>query len=110
MSKERFQRTGMNSFYGEFFCDAVVPKDDFLRTLGQVVFWQRFTYKLLKYYKGKARMGRPPYDPAVLLLLNIRTPLPIKPPRRECPRQLLLSLQQACCGVSPIVVYGPQVP
>ncbi len=33
MSKERFQRTGMNSFYGEFFCDAVVPKDDFLRML-----------------------------------------------------------------------------
>ncbi|TEU08369.1 MAG: hypothetical protein E3J25_12140 [Anaerolineales bacterium] len=67
MSKERFQRTGMNSFYGEFSCDAVVPKDDFLRMLGQVVPWQRFTYKLLKYYKGKAQVGRPPYDPAVLL-------------------------------------------
>ena len=35
--------------------------------LGQVVPWQRFTYKLLKYYKGKAQVGRPPYDPAVLL-------------------------------------------
>jgi len=67
VSKERFQRTGMNSFYGEFFCDAVVPKDDFLRMLGQVVPSQRFTYKLLKHYKGKARMGRRPYDPAVLL-------------------------------------------
>ena len=26
--------------------------------LGQLVPWQRFTYKLLKCYKGKARMGR----------------------------------------------------
>ena len=60
MSKERFQRTGMSSFYGEFFYDAVVPRDDFLRMLGQVVPWQRFTYKLLKYYKGKAQVGRPP--------------------------------------------------
>jgi len=66
MSKERFQRTGMNSFYGEFFCDAVVPKDDFLRMLGQVVPWQRFTYRLVKYYKGKARTGRPQIDPSVV--------------------------------------------
>ena len=73
MSKERFQRTGMNSFYGEFFCDAAVPKDDFLRMLGQVVPWQRFTCKLIKYYKGMARAGRPPYDPAVLLRMLLPT-------------------------------------
>jgi len=77
VSKERLQRTGMNSFYGEFFCDAAVPKDDFLRMLSRVVPWQRFTYKLLKYYQGKARMGRPPYDPAVLLkVLRSRPGLP----------------------------------
>jgi len=31
MGRERFRRSGMNSFYGEFLYDAVVPKDDFLR-------------------------------------------------------------------------------
>ena len=43
LGRERFRRSGMNSFYGEFFYDAVVPNDDFLRMLGQVVPWQRFT-------------------------------------------------------------------
>jgi IS5 family transposase len=67
MSGERYQSGQMGSFYGSFFYDAVVPKDDFLRKLGQVVPWQRFTYKLIKYYRGKGCTGRPPYDPAVLL-------------------------------------------
>ena len=67
MGRERFQSGEMGSFYGKFFYDAVVPKDDFLRKLDEMVPWQRFTYKLLKYYKGKGRIGRPPYDPAVLL-------------------------------------------
>ena len=41
--------------------------------LGQVVPWQRFTCKLIKYYKGMARAGRPPYDPAVLLRMLLPT-------------------------------------
>ena len=67
MSRERFQSTGKSSFYGDYLYDRVVPQDDFLRKLKEVVPWQRFTYKLVKYYKGKARTGRPPYDPAMLL-------------------------------------------
>jgi len=45
----------------------VVPKDHFLVRLNEIIPWQRFTYKLVKYYKGKAKEGRPPYDPALLL-------------------------------------------
>jgi len=67
MSRERFQSTGKTSFYGDYLYERVVPQDDFLRKLKEVVPWQRFTYKLVKYYKGKARTGRPPYDPAMLL-------------------------------------------
>jgi len=67
MSRERFQSTGKTSFYGDYLYDRIVPQDDFLRKLKEVVPWQRFTYKLVKYYKGKARTGRPPYDPAMLL-------------------------------------------
>ena len=67
MSRERFQSTDMNSLYGQFLYDRVVSKDHFLRRLREVVPWQRFTYKLVKYYRGKARLGRPPYDPSILL-------------------------------------------
>ena len=35
--------------------------------LKEVVPWQRFTYKLVKCYRRRAREGRPPYDPAMLL-------------------------------------------
>jgi len=67
MRRERFQSTDMNSLYGQFLYDRVVSKDHFLRKLREVVPWQRFTYKLVKYYRGKARLGRPPYDPSILL-------------------------------------------
>ena len=67
MSRERFQSTDMNSLYGQFLYDRVVSKGHFLRRLREVVPWQRFTYKLVKYYRGKAQQGRPPYDPSILL-------------------------------------------
>jgi len=35
--------------------------------LRQVLPWQRFTYKLVKYYRGQARVGRPPIEPSLLL-------------------------------------------
>ena len=44
-----------------------MPKDHFLVKLNELIPWQRFTYKLIKYYKGKAKEGRPPYDPALIL-------------------------------------------
>lgn len=44
-----------------------MPKDHFLVKLNELIPWQRFTDKLVKYYKGKAKEGRPPYDPALIL-------------------------------------------
>lgn len=67
MSKERFKRDSSDSFYGRFLYEQVVPKDHFLVKLNEIIPWQRFTYKLVKYYKGKAKEGRPPYDPALIL-------------------------------------------
>ncbi len=67
MSKERFQSTGKSSFFGDYLYDRIIPQNHFLRQLRQVVPWQRFTYKLVNYYKGKARVGRPPIEPSVLL-------------------------------------------
>jgi IS5 family transposase len=67
MSSERFQPQDRGSFFGDMIYDRVVPADHFLRKLEELVPWGRFTRKLIKCYRGKARQGRPPYDPAVLL-------------------------------------------
>lgn len=67
MRGERFQSTGKTSFYGDYLYDRIIPQDHFLRKLRDVVPWQRFTYKLVKYYRGKAQVGRPPIDPSVVL-------------------------------------------
>lgn len=67
MGQERFKADTSDSFFGGFLYEQVIPKDHFLLRLKQVVPWQRFTYKLVKYYRGRAKLGRPPYDPAVML-------------------------------------------
>ena len=67
MGRQRFKPNRSDSFFGEFVYEQVVPKDHFLVKLKEMVPWQRFTDKLVKYYKGKARLGRPPYDPVVVL-------------------------------------------
>jgi len=67
MTQVRFKPLDTDSFFGAMVYDRVVPQDHFLRKLDEVVPWQRFTYKLVKYYRGRAKEGRPPYEPAVLL-------------------------------------------
>ncbi|MEW6568928.1 MAG: transposase, partial [Chloroflexota bacterium] len=67
MAGERFQQQEPGSFFGDFLYQQVVPADHFLRQLQQVVPWQRFSKTLVRFYLGKARQGRPPYDPVVLL-------------------------------------------
>ena len=66
MSKERFRGDSSDSFYGRFLYGQV-PKDHFLVRLKEFIPWQRFTYKLVKYYKEKAKEGRLLHDPAVIL-------------------------------------------
>jgi len=67
MSGQRFQETDENSFFGRFLYDRIVPADHFLRRLLEIIPWERFTKMLLEYYRGGAREGRPPYDPALVL-------------------------------------------
>lgn len=67
MGQERFKRLGKDSFFGKMVYDRVIPRDHFLMRLDEVIPWQRFTDKLVKYYRGGAKEGRPPYDPALLL-------------------------------------------
>lgn len=67
MAHERFRETGKDSFFGDLVYDRVVPQDHFLRKLNQVVDWHPFTKKLLRYYKGGAEYGPPPYAPTLVL-------------------------------------------
>lgn len=62
-----FKKHSTDSFFGDFLYEMVVPKDHFLVKARGTVDWGRFTKKLLKHYKGEARVGRAPYEPSILL-------------------------------------------
>ena len=67
MAEPKLQQTASDSFYGDYLYENIVPKSHFLRQLREIVPWQRFTYRLIKYYRGRGQVGRPPIDPAIML-------------------------------------------
>ena len=71
MEHQRFVETGKGSFFGDYLYDQVVPADHFLRKLNEMVEWKRYTRKLIRLYKGEGVVGRPPFDPAVLLKVEL---------------------------------------
>ena len=71
MAKERFVETGKNSFFGDYIYDQIVPQDHFLRKLKEIIPWERFTKRLIVLYKGGGRYGRPPFDPALMLKMEM---------------------------------------
>jgi len=71
MEQPRFVETGSGTFFGEYLYDQVVPQDHFLRILRTVVDWEYFTKRLIKIYKGQGVVGRPPFDPAMVLKVEV---------------------------------------
>lgn len=71
MEQQRFVETGSGSFFGEYLYDQVVPEEHFLRKLREVVDWGYFTRRLIKLYKGQGVAGRPPFDPALILKVEV---------------------------------------
>jgi len=71
MEKERFVETGRSSFFGDYLYDQIVPEGHFLRKLKQHIPWERFTKRLVKLYKGGGIYGRPPFDPALVLKMEL---------------------------------------
>ena len=67
MAKVRCKETSVDSFFGNFLYDQKVSRNHFLRKLNEVVDWDRFTTKLLGYYRGKGETGQAPYNPAIML-------------------------------------------
>ena len=71
MEKERFAETGRSSFFGDYGYDRIVPAGHFLRKLKEIIPWERFTQRLIKLYKGEGIVGRPPFDPALVLKMEL---------------------------------------
>ena len=67
MMKKPFKRLGTGSFFGGYPYEHAVPENHFLRRLEDVVEWEMFTGKLIRLYRGRAKRGRPPYNPVVIL-------------------------------------------
>jgi len=71
MEQQRFAETGRDSFFGDYLYNQVVSQDHFLRKLKQEIDWGRFTRKLIRLYKGEGLVGRPPFDPAMVLKVEL---------------------------------------
>ena len=71
MEKPRYKKTDNQSFYGEYLSVQIVPQNHFLRVLRDIINWERFIQKLIKLYKGEGLVGRPPFDPGLLLKVEL---------------------------------------
>ncbi len=67
MAKVRCKETRVDTFFANFLYDQKVSRSHFLRKLNEVVDWDRFTRKLLGYYRGKGEIGQTPYNPTIML-------------------------------------------
>ena len=67
MADTHYRDTGKDSFWGGYFYDRVVPQDHFLRALKSLFRWDRLGERLIGLYEGKGVVGRPPYDPILML-------------------------------------------
>lgn len=63
----KFKKHTMNSFFGNFLYDQVLPQDHFLVVAKKIINWDRFTNRCIKWYKWSGEAGSPPYNPAMLL-------------------------------------------
>ncbi len=67
MGARRFKHLGAGTFFGDFVYQRAVAPDHFLRKLADLVDWEWFTDRLIRLYQGGGEVGRPPYDPVVIL-------------------------------------------
>ena len=63
----RFKDTGLNSFYGHFLYEQIVPQNHFLRALNCLFDWDDLGGHLIGLYKGMGLFGQSPYDPVLVL-------------------------------------------
>jgi IS5 family transposase len=71
MTKDHFERLDTRSFFGDYLYERVASAEHFLRKLEEVVDWEVFTPKLVRINRGRAKRGRPPYSPVVILKIPV---------------------------------------
>ncbi|NLE45339.1 MAG: transposase [Chloroflexi bacterium] len=71
MGQRRYKRLGGSSFFGELVFERAVPQDHFLRQMDALVDWHAFTVLLIGLYRGAGEVGRPPYEPGVILKMLV---------------------------------------
>ena len=71
MSHRRFKVLGGQSFFGDLVYEQAVPREHFLRQLEALVDRGAFTELLIQLYRGAGEVGRPPYEPAVILKMLV---------------------------------------
>lgn len=67
MPQVRFKKDTQDSFFGHFLYSRILPRNHFLVRARETIPWDRFTHKLLRYYKGAGEYGRTAYEPAKIL-------------------------------------------
>lgn len=67
MGRRRFKVLGFGTFFGDFLYQPAVEPDHFLRQLASLIDWEWFTNRLIQLYQGSGEVGRPPYNPVVIL-------------------------------------------
>lgn len=67
MPQVRFKKDTQDSFFGHFLYSRILPQNHFLVKAKEIIPWDRFTHKLLRYYKGAGEYGRTAYEPAKIL-------------------------------------------
>lgn len=67
MAIVRFKKDTQDSFFGHFLYNRILPENHFLVKTKEIIPWDKFTHKLLKYYKGAGEYGRTAYEPAKIL-------------------------------------------
>jgi len=67
MTGTRHQQQGTGSFFGEYVYERSAPGGHFLRQLERLVDWKIFAEKLVRLYRSRPEVGRPRYNPSVIL-------------------------------------------
>lgn len=66
MGEPNFKETGMDSFFGTFAYEQIVPRDHFLVLLNGVIDWDALVPIFLPAYEGQAQVGNRPYLPSTI--------------------------------------------
>ncbi len=68
MAKQRrFQNTGTGSLFGDYFYGQLVQADSPYYLLRHCIDWERIGSRFIACYTGEGCVGRPPYDPVLVL-------------------------------------------